>query len=390
MAEQPSSGTPLWPGPGDLASRLDRLEGHLAELDGLRAGVESALVAQASRIESVLTTARRDLVDSVAAEAAGARHAADEVREALARARDLTADRLDAAAGASGEVVEVVRAALARLEATTDDRLDEAAAGARAATAPVEALAGAVESLHELVADARAEAAQDRARVDALTEQVHALADTIASGLEDVTDALDRQADAAAVAVRSAAGEAGRDMRSRLDDAADPLRDAVRTVQALDTSLRQHVDEMEWRATAERARLTQSFVEQLADGLGRRDRRRLARRIEVPPHAAPPGGEPEESPPPPAPDPGPDPVAAESDGEPAPVVDEVPSSGRTGGPTEVRRALAAVRGLGPARQSALIDRFGTLEAIRDAADDELLDVPGIGEALLPGIRDAVG
>lgn len=427
MAEQPSDGAPLWPGTGDLAGRLDRIERRLADLDGLRGAVQSALVAQATRIETVLATARRELGDRVAAETAGAREAADEVRAALAAARDLTADRLDAAADASSEVAEVVRGAVARVEAELDDRLDEATAGARAATGPVEALAGAVEALHDLVVDARSEAREDRARVEGLVEEVRGLAATVRTTLGEVTDALARQADTSVVAVRGAATDAARELRSRLDEAAGPLRDAAATVQALDTSLRQHVDEMEWRGAVERARLTQAFVEQLADGLGRRERRRLARRIEVPdpPDARAGGGRDEplgagsevarpvgaSGPSPvsvgdPASDPGPEAARAVDDvptwERPVRDVppDRVTPSRRTRpvrrtasdpqDPAAVRRALTAVRGLGPARQSALIDRFGTLEAIRDASDDELLALPGIGPALIPGIRDVVG
>jgi basic amino acid/polyamine antiporter, APA family len=50
-----------------------------------------------------------------------------------------------------------------------------------------------------------------------------------------------------------------------------------------------------------------------------------------------------------------------------------------------RRDLASVRGLGPARIEALLEHFGSVDAVRDAAAEELMAVDGIGEQLAEGI-----
>ncbi|MBW3576454.1 MAG: hypothetical protein KY462_01700 [Actinobacteria bacterium] len=54
------------------------------------------------------------------------------------------------------------------------------------------------------------------------------------------------------------------------------------------------------------------------------------------------------------------------------------AAGGTTGPAAMRE-LNAVRGLGPAKARALLDRFGSLEAIRDARVDDLVQVRGVGE-----------
>jgi ABC-type glutathione transport system ATPase component len=50
--------------------------------------------------------------------------------------------------------------------------------------------------------------------------------------------------------------------------------------------------------------------------------------------------------------------------------------------------LSSVPGLGPARRAALIDAFGSLQAIERASLDELRAVPGIGDDLAARLREA--
>jgi excinuclease ABC subunit C len=50
-------------------------------------------------------------------------------------------------------------------------------------------------------------------------------------------------------------------------------------------------------------------------------------------------------------------------------------------------ALDGVPGLGAARRRALLETFTTVAAIRDADDDQLLAVPGIGPALVAALRE---
>ena len=71
--------------------------------------------------------------------------------------------------------------------------------------------------------------------------------------------------------------------------------------------------------------------------------------------------------------PGDESVAAEPDGR---------------GPSaqETRQVLSGVRGLGPAKVAALVEHFGSLEAIRAADVEQLTAVPGIGRNLAEAIR----
>lgn len=52
--------------------------------------------------------------------------------------------------------------------------------------------------------------------------------------------------------------------------------------------------------------------------------------------------------------------------------------------------LDGVAGLGPARRAALLERFGTVSALRAASVEDLCGVPGIGAATAEAIRTALG
>lgn len=51
--------------------------------------------------------------------------------------------------------------------------------------------------------------------------------------------------------------------------------------------------------------------------------------------------------------------------------------------------LAGIKGLGPAKARALLERFDSVEAIRDADVAELTEVPGVGEKLARTIKDGL-
>ena len=56
----------------------------------------------------------------------------------------------------------------------------------------------------------------------------------------------------------------------------------------------------------------------------------------------------------------------------------------------VRSILDDVPGVGPAKKRALLRKFGSLKAMRDAPPEELAAVPGVGAALAERIRQAIG
>jgi DNA uptake protein ComE-like DNA-binding protein len=58
--------------------------------------------------------------------------------------------------------------------------------------------------------------------------------------------------------------------------------------------------------------------------------------------------------------------------------------------TSTGRGLDAVKGLGPAKRQALLDRFGSEDGVRAASIDELTQVRGIGAGLARSIKEALG
>jgi excinuclease ABC subunit C len=46
-----------------------------------------------------------------------------------------------------------------------------------------------------------------------------------------------------------------------------------------------------------------------------------------------------------------------------------------------------VPGVGPKRRKALLDHFGSLDAIRQASVDEVAAVPGITESVAQAVKD---
>lgn len=55
----------------------------------------------------------------------------------------------------------------------------------------------------------------------------------------------------------------------------------------------------------------------------------------------------------------------------------------------IRSVLDEVPGVGPARKRALLRRFGSVRAIRDASEEEIAAVAGVGSALAARIKEAV-
>ncbi|HSK22367.1 MAG TPA: helix-hairpin-helix domain-containing protein [Egicoccus sp.] len=67
--------------------------------------------------------------------------------------------------------------------------------------------------------------------------------------------------------------------------------------------------------------------------------------------------------------------------------DETATVAATPRPQEPDDPLADIRGLGPNRRDALLERFGSVEAIRDADVSELTEVPGVSPGLAKAVKD---
>ena len=56
----------------------------------------------------------------------------------------------------------------------------------------------------------------------------------------------------------------------------------------------------------------------------------------------------------------------------------------------IRSDLADIPGIGPIRQRALLTRFGSLKAIREASEDEIARIPGFSRALASRVLTYLG
>lgn len=69
--------------------------------------------------------------------------------------------------------------------------------------------------------------------------------------------------------------------------------------------------------------------------------------------------------------------------------EEKPVARGAAGDEGARERLAEIKGVGPAKQDALIEHFGSLEAIRNASVEELTAVQGVGSTTAGNIRKAL-
>lgn len=380
-------------------TRLDRLEQRVADLARV---VEAGLVAQARRVEAVVGTARRELVETM-------RDHSDVVEATTRAVREVLAEAAPRSVEPSASVVDDTDVVADLRDELQEDRLTLR------------------EGLRREVEDLRSRLSEDvhgvRDQVQALVEQ--AVQPPARDENEDGGEAMDDRVRQLVDQVTGGLAAAER----RLGETLDSLREVQESLVA-------HLVDRDRQVALERAQLTRAFVEELAGALSKRDRRRIARRLDVDRVAtsdwwdrteeATPSTTDTPVPPtvpvvrpasdPPSPDEvAPDPAVA-PDGEPAvapddeldlPADDEAdeddrprvqpslgtrpvhPRASTPRDPAAMRRTLAAVRGLGPARQAALIAAFGSLDELREASDDELLAVRGIGPSLLEPIRSVL-
>jgi excinuclease ABC subunit C len=55
----------------------------------------------------------------------------------------------------------------------------------------------------------------------------------------------------------------------------------------------------------------------------------------------------------------------------------------------LRSRLDEIRGIGPRRKAALLKKFGSVQGIREASEDELMALPGITRALARAIKEGL-
>lgn len=82
------------------------------------------------------------------------------------------------------------------------------------------------------------------------------------------------------------------------------------------------------------------------------------------------------------------PAAPPAPAAPEPAARQEASSTTTTGES-VEQALADIKGVGPVIRTALLERFDSVEAIKEADPDELTEVDGIGPALASRIKSAL-
>ena len=406
MTHQPGAGVgttapvPDEPGREPHERRLERLEQRVAEL---ARSVEAGLVAQARRVESVVGTTRRELVEAMGDHSDLVEATTRAVREVLAGAAPTSVDPAASVADDTDVVADL-------RDELQQDRLTLR------------------EGLRRDVEDLRSRLSED---VDGLREQVQTLVEQAVHRPAAGPGEKEEMADRVRHLVDEVAGGLAAAER-RLGDTLDSLRE-------VQESLVTHLVERDRQIALERAHLTRAFVEELAGALSRRDRRRVARKLDVDrvatsdgwdhtedvtrsadpvpanvpvvrpasdPSSPTTGDQPEPGAAPDVPpDDGPDvPPGEELDVPPEDEADEDdrqrvqpslgtrpvhPRASAPRDPAAMRRPLAGVRGLGPARQAALISAFGSLDELREATDDELLAVRGIGPSLLEPIRSVL-
>lgn len=417
--------------------------------------VERAMTAQANRIEAVLAAVRGAVSEQLERQQHDLTMLVSDVIDEVARAREVTADRIQAATTAVDEGTAQVAAHLLSGETAMADQLDAVRTTLAAVTGPLAELERRTDDL-ATAADRSADAlGVGRTRLDAVETAMATMTEALVGFEELITDrlraaasaALDDASDemrSARQAVETAGGAVADQLRQAIDDiraqleatmqaareeaagraretldaAADRLQEA--TGQATETATRLEAFENVLAAVLaehdqaladQRAQLVYDLVSSLADNLTKRERKRLAAKIEVPPAPqtvdmsrrlrevfelaanrdltglARDDESVDDRPGPPLPkrvvrSPLADLIEDGDDLE-DDLLDLEPPIGQDPGFEEL---LEGVSGLPATTRGRLVDEFGSLAALQAADDDTVMSVRGVGPALLERLR----
>lgn len=195
----------------------------------------------------------------------------DTVDEGLRVTRDAVAEHRDSVAADlradRDELEERVGALLEAVEVRLDD-VDEALG-----TSLPQALARQREELAATLSDPLSEATE---RLAAAREELRAVADELGGLPGALDDHVARGVDRAVTVARNESLAATR----RVGEAADRLDELQEGLAGLETSLVAYLEARDARMEEERMQVLRDLVEEFAEGLSRRDRSRLARRLD--------------------------------------------------------------------------------------------------------------
>jgi hypothetical protein len=323
-----------------VVAMLATLRDDLADADSERSGVtstaawsdvvnrvERAMTAQANRIEAVLGTVRQTVEEQLGRQQDELTGLTNQVVDEVARVREVTADRLHVATVAGEQAASQVTSQLASAEAAIADHLDGLRGTMTAVTGPLAALEQRTDDLANAVASSAGAlaASQDRlegvdASMRAVTEAMQEFGDVVeqrigeaaatalassaaelstarqaveASGeraadalrraLDDVSAALDQAIRDASTAAAERAGQTLDEASERLGAATVDATATAARLEAFEDVLAAVLVEHDQALADQRAQLVYDLVSSLAGNLTKRERKRLADKLEIPP-----------------------------------------------------------------------------------------------------------
>jgi len=423
------------------ANRIEAVLGTVRQaVDEQQGRQQDELTGMVNRVVEEVARVREVTADRLHVAAVASEQAASQVTAQLASGEAAVADHLDGLRG----TMTAITGPLAALEQRTDDLANAASSSAAALTASqdrldgvdasmravTEAMQGFGDVLEQRIGQAAAAALASSAAElvtarQAVEESGMQAADALRRALDDVRAALEQTVREASAVATERAEQTLDDASGRLSAATTDATATAARLEAFEDVLAAVLVEHDQALADQRAQLVYDLVSSLAGNLSKRERKRLSDKLEIPP--APQtadmsrrlrevfelaanrdlSGLPREAPidepdlpaepelPVPAPDDnGPplpkrvvrSPLADIIDDDLEDVDDQDDLEPPIGPDPDLDEVLGGVKGLPDATRRRLLEDFGSVTELGAADDDAILQVKGVGPALLARLR----
>lgn len=432
-----------------MRSNVDRAAEKLGSLDGLQSLLDEQ-AARFDRLTDELPAAAATTFDQRAESlVADLRRTMDDIAESMRGDIAVVAEKAEDARQAQtdelanvGDKFDTIERHVRNLRERVKKGTTDLATQAKAMEAMTADVTGIAETMGVVFAEIQGQLQSDQeaamSRLEVILREGEARIDTAGEVMTTQSDLAAEKLSEAVTAINSSSEGLREELRAVLDEMssaarvdAEAARDEVIAAGArldllfdrlagFERAVVDHLGARDQQFSRERALIVESLVEQLSGGLGKRERKRLSAKLEVPPAvsvASPPEAA---VPAPRTPEPGDRDVEVDEKvlrarprrEEPDVVPKRQASSTKAGtkkattkkaatkkaatkasaaaSSRVTREDLAAVKGLGPAKVDALVDAFGSPGKVVKASADELAAVPGISERLAKAVVEQFG